>query len=101
MSAVLSTGDATGERALALLSTFVLEDGRTFGEAALDTQIKDAQRVLDLTGPRKHGLGRGRGGSKSTDGSAMALAAMVTQAPTGAQLYIGANEACPVRSPEG
>lgn len=84
--------DPTGQRALALLSTFVLEDGRTFGEAALDAQLEDARAVLDLTGPRRHWIGRGRGGSKSTDGSAMALAAMVTQAPIGAQLYIGAND---------
>lgn len=86
------TGDRTGERALSLLSTFVMEDGRTLGEAALDAQLDDAAAVLDLTGPRRHWLGRGRGGSKSTDGSAMALAAMVTQAPIGAQLYIGAND---------
>ena len=86
------TGDRSGERALSLLSTFVMEDGRTLGEAALDAQLDDARAVLDLTGPRRHWLGRGRGGSKSTDGSAMALAAMVTQAPIGAQLYIGAND---------
>ncbi|MEV6894263.1 terminase large subunit [Kribbella sp. NPDC051137] len=88
----MSGQDPTGERALALYSTLVMEDGRTVGEAALDAQIEDAAAVLDLTGPRRHWLGRGRGGSKSTDGSAMALCAMVTQAPVGANLYIGAND---------
>lgn len=86
------TGDRDGYQALGLLSSFVMPDGRTFGEAALDRQVDDARAVLDLTGPRRHWLGRGRGGSKSTDGSALALAAMATQAPVGANLYIGAND---------
>jgi phage terminase large subunit-like protein len=65
----------------ALLSAMVLEDGRRWGEVAAAFQREDAAAVLDMAGPRRHFLTRPRGGSKTTDVAAVALAALLTQLP--------------------
>lgn len=67
--------------ALAFMSALVMEDGQLWGEIATDWQRADAAAVLDLHGPRMHWLGRPRGGSKTTDGAAIALAVLGLQAP--------------------
>ena len=74
--------------ALGLLFGMVLEDGRRWGEAAVDVQVEDARAVLDQSSPTPyHWLGRARGYSKTTDNGAIALVAMLAQAPERARLY--------------
>jgi hypothetical protein len=53
---------------------FVLQDGRTWESVATDWQIEDVRAVLAADGPYLHWLGRPKGGSKSTDLGAIALA---------------------------
>jgi hypothetical protein len=67
--------------ALNVLAGLVLEDGRRWGEAASPWQWEDARAVLDLDGPRRHFLTRPRGGSKTTDLSGIAIAALLEQLP--------------------
>ena len=69
---------------LALLSALVLDSGALWGETATDWQREDAAALLDHSpdAPRLHFLTRPRGGSKTTDLAAVALAALVAQAPT-------------------
>ncbi|MDB5963492.1 MAG: Phage terminase large subunit-like protein [Massilia sp.] len=71
-------------RPLDLLSALVLDSGALWGETATDWQRADAAALLDHgpDAPRLHFLTRPRGGSKTTDLAAVALAALVTQAPT-------------------
>ncbi|MGB4779791.1 hypothetical protein [Microbacterium sp.] len=78
---------------LALLSAFVLEEGRTWGEVAEDFQRKDAAAIIDRDGPRRHNLLRGRGMSKTTDIAGVALALLLTQAPARSRSYIYAADA--------
>ncbi len=70
---------------LALLGGLVLEDGRTWGQAALPWQRDDAAAVLaPVAAPeavRRHYLLRGRGMSKSTDVAGAALALLLAVAP--------------------
>lgn len=69
---------------LALLSGLVLEDGRSWGEAAAPFQHEDAEAVMLGLAPdeaRLHWLGRPRGGSKTTDAGGFALVALLVQAP--------------------
>jgi phage terminase large subunit-like protein len=74
-------------RALALLQSFVLENGARWGDVATPDQLEDAHAILDQSGPPYGYLTRARGYSKSTDLAAMALAAMLVQAPSSARLY--------------
>lgn len=68
--------------ALDLLHALVLDDGRRWGDAAVDWQRADAQAVLEPgpDAPRLHWLGRPKGGSKSTDLAGMGCAWLVEQA---------------------
>lgn len=68
---------------LDLMASLVLEDGRAWGEAAHPWQRDDAAAVLDNRpdAARLHFLTRPRGGSKTTDLAAAALAVLLTQAP--------------------
>jgi hypothetical protein len=74
--------------ALGLLSAFVLEDGRRWGDAAVDVQRADAAAILvvDSATPY-HFLTRSRGYSKTTDLAGIAVAAMLTQLPSRSRLY--------------
>jgi phage terminase large subunit-like protein len=78
---------------LALLAALVLEDGRRWGQAADTFQWKDAAAILDLAGVPYRYLTRPRGGSKTTDLAAIAVAVMFTQAPPGSRLYALAADA--------
>lgn len=68
-------------RALEVLASLVLEDGRRWGEAAEPWQWADAGAVLDLSGPRFHYQTRPRGASKTTDAGAVVTAALLEQLP--------------------
>jgi hypothetical protein len=78
--------------ALAVWCALVLEDGRRLGDAADRLQRSDAAAVLAPSEPRRHWLGRTRGYAKTSDAAAMTLAAMLTDAPPGARMYVGAGD---------
>ncbi len=61
---------------LALVAALRLEDGRPWGQVAEQFQLDDMRAILapDDGAPRLHWLGRPKGGSKSTDLGAVALA---------------------------
>lgn len=80
-------------QALDLLGALVLEDGRTWGQAAHDWQKADARAVLDTEAPRRHYLLRGRGMSKTTDTAAMALALLLAEAPARSRSHVYATDA--------
>src|SRR5438034_7191938 len=73
--------------ALALLASFVLPDGRRWGEAAYPWQWEDAAAILNSGRCLNHYVTRPRGGSKTSDMGAITLVAMLTQAPDAARLY--------------
>jgi phage terminase large subunit-like protein len=70
-----------------LLGGLVLEDGRSWGEAATSSQWEDATAILDPGSRPYHFLTRARGYSKTTDLAGVALVAMLEQLPPGARLY--------------
>jgi hypothetical protein len=74
--------------ALDLLYGLVLEDGRRWGEAAVDVQRADAEAVLD-TGSKtpNHMFTRSQGYSKTSDLAAVSIPVMLVQAPARARLY--------------
>jgi hypothetical protein len=78
----------SADDALHTVAAMVLEDGRRWGEVAAPWQWADARAVLDVSGPRLHWLGRPRGGSKSTDLAAVAIAALLHQAPAASRSYV-------------
>lgn len=78
--------------ALDLVGSLVLEDGRTWADAAHDFQSDDARAVLDLDGPRMHFLTRPRGGSKTTDLAAVAVGILLDQAPPSSRSYAVASD---------
>lgn len=80
------------ERAMDLLAALVLEDGRTWGEAADPVQLRDALAVLESE-PRYHYLTRSRGYSKTADAAAMAVSLLVEEAPPGSRCYWAAADA--------
>jgi hypothetical protein len=74
--------------AIDLLASLVVEDGRRWGEAAAPFQWEDARAVLDpVSATPYHFLTRARGGSKTSDLGAMAIAAMLAQLPARSRLY--------------
>ncbi len=78
----------TLDTALDVLSGLVLEDGRRWGEAAADFQWADAEAVLDAESETPYSfLTRARGGAKTSDLAAMAIASMLAQLPPGSRLY--------------
>ena len=83
----MSALTAIDNPALVAMASFVLEDGRRWGEAAQPWQWADAAAILDECGVPYHYLTRPRGGSKTSDVAAAILAVMLVQAPRGARLY--------------
>ncbi len=75
--------------ALDVLHGLVLDDGRRWGEAAVDWQRADARAVLEPgpADPHLHWLGRPKGGSKSTDLAGICCAWLVEQAGPTADGY--------------
>ena len=71
------------EAALDLMWALRLENGKMWGECAQPFQIEDAEAVLlnKRPDPTWHFITRPRGGSKSTDTAAMAIAWLVMDAP--------------------
>jgi hypothetical protein len=78
---------------LALWGGLRLADGRMLGEAAEPFQKDDAAAILADDGPRLHYLTRPRGGSKTTDLAAAAIAALLEQLPAGGRAYAFAVDA--------
>ena len=76
-----------GSVAGSLLLGLRLPDGHTWGGTAERFQLEDALALLDPAGPRLHFGTRPRGGRKSSDAAALALALLLTEAPAGARLY--------------
>jgi hypothetical protein len=75
--------------ALALMAALVTDQGERWGDLACDWQHDAARCVLEPgDGPRQFWLGRPKGGSKTTDVGAMALAWVVEQAPELADGYV-------------
>jgi hypothetical protein len=74
-----------------LLSSLVLEDGRTWGEVAHGFQWQDARAFLTPPEPasaRRHYVLRGRGMSKTTDWAAIALVLLLTEAPARSRSFV-------------
>jgi phage terminase large subunit-like protein len=90
----LSTFGGDSERlrdeALELLGGLVInEAGDRWGNVADDAQREDAAAVLDPgSGTPYHWLGRSRGYDKTAGLAGCCVAAMLTQAPAGAKLYV-------------
>ena len=73
---------------MAVLGALVLEDGRTWGEAARPFQVDDARAILaDQTDTPYSYITRPRGASKTSDLAGIGLAWLVTHAPAGARGY--------------
>src|ERR1700685_3371153 len=82
-----------GERALAMLSLMVLEDGSRGGETAAPFPQAHARAILDMPAePRQHWIELPRGARKTTDLAGIQLAALYEQAPAMARLYVGASD---------
>ena len=77
-----------------VLFALVIEDGRTWGEAATDIQVKDAFAFLNANNdaPRYHYVTRARGYSKTADAAGYWIADALT-CPPGAQSYFLAADA--------
>jgi hypothetical protein len=72
-----------------------MEDGRRFGEVAVDVQWADAEAVLDQdpTAPPFHFETRSRGYSKTSDEAGIALVMALDQLPPASRLYgLAANK---------
>jgi len=66
----------------------VLEDGRRWGEVAVDWQVADALAILDPASPTPlHFITRPRGGSKTSDLAGASIAVLHEQLPPGAQAF--------------
>jgi hypothetical protein len=72
--------------ALDLLAGLVLDDGRSWGEAAQPWQLGDAEAILGQR-VRLAYLTRPRGAAKTSDGAAFAIAALIEQAPPASRSY--------------
>lgn len=92
---VSGPGDERLRAATELLGGLVLDDGRRWGEAATTWQVGDAAALLDTAPgvPALHWWGRPRGASKTTDGAACAVAALVEQFPESGRGYCFAVDA--------
>lgn len=69
-----------------LLAGLVLEDGRTWGEAATAWQLADATAIIEAV-VLYHYLTRPRAGSKTTDLAAIVIVVLLALAPERARLY--------------
>lgn len=66
--------------ALDVLYGLILESGEPWGSKAEEFQIADAEAIFDPAGPCWHYLTRPRGGSKTSDTAAIALAWLAAEA---------------------
>ena len=74
-----------------VLGTVRVEDGRRWIDAAHDFQRADVLAVLEDRERPYHWISRPRGGSKTTDAGALALAWLLTGEP-GARYYAAAGD---------
>jgi hypothetical protein len=82
-----------GRRALDVLSLMTLENGKRWGETAADFQWANARAILDVDADvRQHWIELPRGARKTTDLAGIQLAALYTQAPAMARMYVGASD---------
>lgn len=81
----------TETAALDLLAGLTDHLGR-WGERATDEQWRDAEAILDVTGARRHWIGRSKGYSKTRDVAGLSLVALLTQLPPGATAYAAASD---------
>ncbi|MBW4033507.1 MAG: hypothetical protein HIU88_12740 [Acidobacteria bacterium] len=79
--------DPEAGRTMSLMSAFVLEDGRLWGECALPFQRADAEAIISRTGGARQMILRARGMSKTTDIGAVALALLLSEAPAQSRSY--------------
>lgn len=77
-------------RALDVLGVLRLEDGRLWADAAHEWQLADARAVTAGSTPF-HFLTRGRGGSKTTDLAAVALALLVAAEARSRSYWLAAD----------
>lgn len=75
-----------------ILCSMVIEDGRTWGEAATDVQLADGDAITNHPEVPYHFITRARSYSKSADLAAIVLACALT-APSGARLFWCAADA--------
>jgi phage terminase large subunit-like protein len=66
----------------------VLENGRRWGEVAVQQQIEDIEAIFDDARPHRHFITRPRGGSKTTDLAGVALSWLCVEAPPRARGYV-------------
>ncbi len=66
-----------------------------WGPNATEEQWADARAILDLSGPRRHWLGRAKGFSKTRDVAALSIVALLTQFPVNSDQkgYAAASDA--------
>ena len=76
---------------LDLLASLVIEDERTWGDAATRVQLDDARSVLD-GGPPYHFVTRARGYSKTADMAGCAVAMLLTLPPASRLYWLAADE---------
>lgn len=74
--------------ALDVVYALVLENGKTWGEAAADFQLEDAEAIFDETGPLWHYLTRPRGGSKTSDTAGFCLGWLAAEAKANQRGYV-------------
>jgi hypothetical protein len=89
----MTTSDTSArDRAYGVLCAMVLEDGKRWGETAVDYQRTNALDILDIDAPvRQSWIELPRGERKTTDLAGILLALLLIQAPPMARLYVGAG----------
>ena len=78
--------------ALDLLAGLRMPDENLWGDVAHSFQWEDARAVLDSDGPPFQFLTRARGGSKTTDLAAVAIALLLTAAPRSRFYWLAADQ---------
>jgi hypothetical protein len=79
------------EAALQVMYGLVLEDGKRWGELAIQQQIDDIEAIFNDDGPNKHFYTRPRGGSKTTDVAGAAISWLAADAPPRSRGYVVAS----------
>ena len=87
----MTASEAPPVEGLEILAALRLDDGRAWGEVAVDFQWRAAEAILDRASPPYSYLTRARGSSKTCDLAGIAVA-VLEHAPPGAQLYAAAAD---------
>ena len=78
---------------LDIMFELVLEDGRPWGEVAVERQIDDVEAIFAKDGANKHFITRPRGGSKTSDLAGIAVSWLRAGAPRRSRGYVVASNA--------